>query len=147
MGVAVVFKAIMPVLAVGLFRRQFFQPDLIVMVEAAFIVVNKDTGGDIHGVDQAQPLFDTAFPQGHGAVGALAEGRFSELTLPDEVLYAFSRTGGGRKLTAIFNFTPNVRRAESGIAVCSVLNGQKFEVISPETGLLELKPYGFILFE
>lgn len=80
-------------------------------------------------------------------VPALAEGRFSELTLPDEVLYAFSRTGGGRTLTAIFNFTPNVRRAESGIAVRSVLNGQKFEVISPETGLLELKPYGFILFE
>jgi hypothetical protein len=32
-------------------RRQFFKPGFVVMMKAAFIVINKDRSGDMHGVD------------------------------------------------------------------------------------------------
>jgi hypothetical protein len=44
-GVGVVLADIVRVLAVGLLRREIFQPFLEVGVEAALVVVDKDGGG------------------------------------------------------------------------------------------------------
>jgi hypothetical protein len=44
------------VLAVGLLRGELFQPDLIVLMEAAFIIINKDTRGNVHRVDEGDTL-------------------------------------------------------------------------------------------
>jgi hypothetical protein len=56
--------AVMPVLADGLMRRQAFQPFLISMVEAGFIVIDEHRGGDVHGIDQHKALFYATLSQG-----------------------------------------------------------------------------------
>ncbi len=62
-GVGVVLIVIMAVLAVGLFRRQLFQPHLIIVMEAAFVVVDEDAGRDVHGVDEHKTLLYAALAQ------------------------------------------------------------------------------------
>ncbi len=61
MGVGIVFVAVVLVLVIGFFRSQFFKQYLVILVESPFVVVNEDTGRDMHGVDQDQALPDTAF--------------------------------------------------------------------------------------
>jgi hypothetical protein len=34
-------------------RRQFFEPDLVIVVKAAFVVVDEDAGSDVHRVYKA----------------------------------------------------------------------------------------------
>ena len=61
--VGVVLAAVVPVLIVGLLRREFFQPDLEVVMQAGFVVVDEDGGSDVHGVDQAEAFPHAAFAQ------------------------------------------------------------------------------------
>jgi hypothetical protein len=39
-------------------RREFFEPDVVVVMEAGFIVIDEDAGGDVHGVDEAESFAD-----------------------------------------------------------------------------------------
>lgn len=61
MRVGVVLKAVVRVLTVRLFGRELFKPPLIVAVKSAFIVVDKDGSGYIHGVNQHKTFLYAAF--------------------------------------------------------------------------------------
>jgi hypothetical protein len=63
-GVGVVLRAVVTVLAVRFFGREFLEPDFEVVVQTAFVVVDEDTGRDVHRVDQAQAFTDAAFANG-----------------------------------------------------------------------------------
>lgn len=63
-GVGIVFRTVVFVLGVGLFRCELFQPDFEILMQAGLIVVDENGGGDVHGIDQAQALFDAALAQG-----------------------------------------------------------------------------------
>ena len=64
MGVGVVLKAVVPVLVIGFFRSEGFEPFFIVGMEAGLVIVDEDAGGDVHGVDEDEAFFDAAFGQG-----------------------------------------------------------------------------------
>ena len=54
-GVSIVFaRAIVAIRGGRLVRREFFQPDLVIVMESGFIVINKHRGGDVHGVDETK---------------------------------------------------------------------------------------------
>ncbi len=54
-GVSIVFaSAIVSISGRRLVRREFFQPELVIVMESRFIVINKHRGGDVHGVDEAK---------------------------------------------------------------------------------------------
>ncbi len=61
MGIGIVFEAIVPVLAVGFLRSQFLEPNVKVVVQTRFIVVDKHRGRDVHRIYQDQPLLYTTF--------------------------------------------------------------------------------------
>ena len=55
MCIGVVFAG--PVVSIGVgrrVRRQFFQPQLIIVMKARFVVVDEYRSGDVHGVDQTK---------------------------------------------------------------------------------------------
>jgi hypothetical protein len=59
--VGVVFPgAVVLILRDGFVGRQALQPDFIVVMEARLVVIDKNGGGDVHGVDQAEALLDAA---------------------------------------------------------------------------------------
>jgi hypothetical protein len=60
MGVGVVLGAIVTVLTVRFFRREFLEPFFEIGMEAAFVVIDEDAGRDVHGIDQTQTLLDAA---------------------------------------------------------------------------------------
>jgi hypothetical protein len=61
--VAVVLAgAVVPVAPDRLVGGQFFQPVVVILVQAAFVVVDEHRRGDVHGVDQDQSLL-YAIPQ------------------------------------------------------------------------------------
>jgi len=60
-SVGIIFKSIMLVLRVRLFRGQFFEPYFKIMMQAGFIIIDKDTAGDVHGVAKQETLLDSAF--------------------------------------------------------------------------------------
>src|SRR5262249_38517814 len=45
----------------GRVRREFLEPDFVILEEARFIIVDEHGGGDVHGVDEAQPFLDATF--------------------------------------------------------------------------------------
>jgi hypothetical protein len=60
MCVSVVFAG--PVVSIGAcrsVRSKFFQPHLIIVMQARFIVVDEHRRGDVHGVDQTKTFRDT----------------------------------------------------------------------------------------
>ena len=60
-GVGVVFAGAVVVVGAGRrVRREFFQPDLVVVMKAALVVVDEDRRGDVHGVDQTKPFLHAA---------------------------------------------------------------------------------------
>jgi len=64
MGVGVVLAgAVVAIVADRLVRGQLLQPILVVLMEAAFIIVDEDRGGYVHSVYQYKSLPDAAFPQ------------------------------------------------------------------------------------
>ncbi len=62
-GVGIVFTDIVPVAGHRFMGCYFFQPDLIVVVQTGFVVVDKYRGGDVHGVDQHQAFRNAACAQ------------------------------------------------------------------------------------
>lgn len=63
-GVGIVFSgAIVLILRHRLVWRQCFQPLLIILMQAGFVIVDEYGGGDVHRVDQHQPLGHAAFFQ------------------------------------------------------------------------------------
>jgi hypothetical protein len=61
MRVGVIFAgAIVVVGRGGRVRRQFLQPNLVIVVQTGFIIVDEDRRGDVHGVDQAKTFFHAA---------------------------------------------------------------------------------------
>jgi hypothetical protein len=61
MRVSVVFTgAIMSIGAGWFVWRELFEPNLVIMVKSALVVVDEDRGGDVHGVDQAQAILHSA---------------------------------------------------------------------------------------
>jgi len=57
--IRIVFRTIVVVLTVWLFWGQPFQPSFKVSMQTRFIVVDKDGGGDVHRVYQADSLLDS----------------------------------------------------------------------------------------
>ena len=52
--VGVVFAgAVVPIGGSRLVRGKFFQPDFVIVMQPAFIIVDEYGGGDMHRVDQA----------------------------------------------------------------------------------------------
>ncbi len=61
MGISIVFAgAIMSVSRGRCVWRQFFQPNLIIMVKPALVIVDEDRSSDVHGVDEAKAFGHTA---------------------------------------------------------------------------------------
>ena len=61
MGIGIVFSHIVTVLVDRGMGRQFFQPDVIVVMEAGFIVIDEYGGGDVHRVAEHQAFGYAAF--------------------------------------------------------------------------------------
>jgi hypothetical protein len=61
--IGVIFTTIMVVLGIGPFRSQHFKPLFEIQVQAGFIVIYENTGGDMHCIAQKQALLDPAFLQ------------------------------------------------------------------------------------
>ena len=60
MGVGVIFaRVVVAVLCDRLMRGEFFQPFLIIIMQAGLVVVDKHRRCDMHGVDQDKPFPDT----------------------------------------------------------------------------------------
>ena len=53
--------AIVAVIIDGFVGGKLFKPVLVVLVEPRFVIIDKDTGGDMHGVDKAETFFNSAF--------------------------------------------------------------------------------------
>jgi len=52
MGVAVILSGpVMQILRDGSMGRQLFQPISIILPQTAFVIINKDSGCDVHGID------------------------------------------------------------------------------------------------
>ena len=62
-GICVVLAAVVGVLGMGMFRGELFEPAFEIGVEPGFIVVDENRGGNVHGVDQAEPLLNRALTQ------------------------------------------------------------------------------------
>ena len=61
-GVGIVFAgAVVMILGSGSVRGEFFEPDLVIVVEAGFVVVDENRCGYVHRVDEDKPFFDAAF--------------------------------------------------------------------------------------
>ena len=59
-GVSVIFAG--PVVSIGgggRVRREFFEPIIVILNQPALRIVDVNAGGDVHGVDQAQPVLHT----------------------------------------------------------------------------------------
>jgi hypothetical protein len=62
-GVGVVLTHVVAILGDGLMRSQPFQPDLVVMMQTCFIVVDKHGGSDVHGIAEHKTFSDPTFSQ------------------------------------------------------------------------------------
>jgi len=60
-GVGVDFAGVVVIERDGFVGSEFFKPDVEVVVKAGFIVVDKNTGGDVHGVDEAEAFLYARF--------------------------------------------------------------------------------------
>ena len=81
-GVGVVLRAVVCVLAVGLLRCELLQPALEICMQPGLVVVDEHAGRDVHRVHEAQTLFDRALAQAlldlRGDVDEAAAGRHLE---------------------------------------------------------------------
>ena len=75
MGISVILAgAIVVILAGGGVRGEFFEPDIVVMEQTVLRIIDKHTGGDVHGIDEAKPLlYAAAFDQTGDGVGDVDE--------------------------------------------------------------------------
>jgi len=59
-GIGIVFACTVVMVSLGgrIEWCERLKPDFVIVVQARFIVINKDRGGDMHGVDQDQTFLD-----------------------------------------------------------------------------------------
>lgn len=63
-GIAIVLTgAIVPIQTQRFVGSQLFQPAIKILMQTALIVVDKNRGRDVHGIDQAEPLSNGTFGQ------------------------------------------------------------------------------------
>ena len=60
MRVRVVLRAVVVVLRVRFFRCELFQPDLEIVMQPAFVVIDENARRNVHGVAEQEPLLDAA---------------------------------------------------------------------------------------
>lgn len=86
-------RAVMAILPNRLMGRQLFEPLIIVVVEAGFVIVDEHGSRDVHGVHENQSLSNTAFPQAlvhlrgdveKGPAGWHVKPKLSAIALHDE---------------------------------------------------------------
>jgi hypothetical protein len=63
MGVGVVLAGIVAILGDRFMRGELLKPDIEVLVQATFIVVDEDRCRDVHGVRKDDAFLDAAFPK------------------------------------------------------------------------------------
>lgn len=63
MCIGIILKTVVPVLGVWFFRSQLLKPNLKIVMKPALIIIYEYAGSDVHGVDQRQPLGNTALSQ------------------------------------------------------------------------------------
>ena len=62
MGIGVVFTGtVVLVVGGGGMRGELLQPTFEIVVQPRFIVIDENGGGDVHGIDEAQPLLNATF--------------------------------------------------------------------------------------
>ena len=61
MGIGVVLPHVVLVLLDRCMRCQFFQPHIVVVVQAGFVVIDEHRSGDVHRIGQHQSFADAAF--------------------------------------------------------------------------------------
>ena len=62
-GVRVHLPGVVAVGGHGFVGGEFFEPGVKIVVQAGFIVVDENAGGDVHGVGQAQAFLYSRLPQ------------------------------------------------------------------------------------
>lgn len=95
-GVSIVFaSAIVAISGRRLVRREFFQPDLVIVMESRFIVINKHRAGDVHGVDETKPF-------GHAALVNELRDRRRDVDEPAPIRYLEPKMFGERFQSSSF---------------------------------------------
>jgi hypothetical protein len=69
-GIGIVFSDVVAILGDGLMRSQLFQPDVVVMMQTCFIVVDKYGGSDVHGIAEYKTFPDPTFSQAFFDLGS-----------------------------------------------------------------------------
>src|SRR5688572_24601421 len=65
MGIGVVFTGIVMMVLIDWFmRREFFEPLFVIVMQAAFIVIDEYGCADVHGIDETKALANAALPEG-----------------------------------------------------------------------------------
>jgi len=59
-SIGIILVAIMTVLRVRLFGSEFFEPNFKVVMQARFVVIDKDAGGYVHGITEDKAFFYAA---------------------------------------------------------------------------------------
>ena len=67
-------------------RREFFQPYVVVVVQAALVVVDEDGRGDVHRVHQHQPFVDAGLAEAFIDLGRDVDERTAAFDLEPEFL-------------------------------------------------------------
>jgi hypothetical protein len=62
-GIGIIFTAVMAIVTDRGMGGQLFQPHLIIVMQTWLVVVNKDRGGNMHGVAEQEPPPDATFSQ------------------------------------------------------------------------------------
>ena len=57
-SIRIIFVTVVPVLAVRLFRGQLLQPDLVVMMQPGFIIVDEYRSSYVHRIDKHKPVLN-----------------------------------------------------------------------------------------
>jgi len=73
MGIGIVFSGAIVVVPLGrrIERGELLQPLFVVVVQSRFIIVDEDTGGNVHGVAQAQSFLDVALAHASSTAGVM----------------------------------------------------------------------------
>ena len=63
MGVGIILPYIMAILLNGFVGSKFLKPDVKIMVESRFIIIDKDRSSNMHRIDKSQPFSNTTVSQ------------------------------------------------------------------------------------
>src|SRR5690606_67620 len=99
----VLTSTIMMIATDRLVRRQLFKPYTVIMVQTGFVIVDKNTGGDVHRVDEHQAFLDTCLMQALlDLTGDVDKGHTSRCIEPQFLAIAFQPENRPNSLRLIF---------------------------------------------